>query len=252
MSKDFTNISEKRVFERLKAKGWQLIKTGYPDYFCILPSGEIAFVEVKKGLDRSINANFSNEQCMILTVLHFAGFDTFVATSNDMKIVPEEIINKGLDCLEKRLNKTLKIQRRFNNPDFKDWFDQIINRRLEAKLKVLRVEKAKILQTIQTQKTKLDNLIENRVISEVEQKVKVILKNKCEQCNLVNQMFQSEIVSKYKRSRSVINKYECVACIFTRGLSCKDCTLECRRQGMNQFDAWNDYINNTIQRIKVG
>lgn len=59
-----TNPAERAFFEAARAKGWEVCKRGWPDFFCVR-DGEIALVEVKPYEDRALK----REQEIVLRAL---------------------------------------------------------------------------------------------------------------------------------------------------------------------------------------
>ncbi len=50
------NVAECKCWEQLEAKGWQVSKRGWPDFFC-WKEGEIALIEIKPHRGRKLKAS---------------------------------------------------------------------------------------------------------------------------------------------------------------------------------------------------
>jgi hypothetical protein len=59
------NAAERAFYEAARARGWEVSKRGWPDFFCIREGGEVALVEVKPHADRGLKT----EQSAVLRAL---------------------------------------------------------------------------------------------------------------------------------------------------------------------------------------
>jgi VRR-NUC domain len=68
------NPTEARIADVLRTRGWKVTKRGWPDFFCQLPDGRFAAVEVKP-----LEGHLTRPQLRCMRALTAAGIPCFVA-----------------------------------------------------------------------------------------------------------------------------------------------------------------------------
>lgn len=239
-NKSFTTKSEKDIYQRLRDKKWTLVKNGYPDYLCILPSGELAFVEVKANLNQSVESNFSKEQCAILTLFSMMGFKVLIADKDTICNITPEIINEGKKYWEHQLCKSIVTTKRFTEKDWDDFFVSSVKGKFDERIK--RLERKEITRQ------SVESRFKNQIINDCQAK----LDQKCIECFVKHddeigyKKQEKKLVEEAKisfRARVPTDDRECYQCIFTRGLACKTCCATiCPRHGKEQKIIWDEIL----------
>lgn len=67
------NAAERAFFEAARAKGWEVCKRGWPDFFCVR-NGEIALVEVKP----YYYTDLKHEQSAVMKAMAAYGVPCFI------------------------------------------------------------------------------------------------------------------------------------------------------------------------------